>query len=104
MVKYEIKVDLKNSDEIRELIEKSYFEEGISGKIVGKNHYLQIKKEDEANWSLFSELHNATCKVFCEDVIDGSLRFLVDCGEFETIKLFPISIYCIKESDKYIFY
>lgn len=104
MVKYEIKVDLKQSTELRNLIEKSYFEDGFSGKIIGKKHFLEITKEDDVNWTIFKDLHNATCKVFCEDVIDGSLRFLIESGDSDIIKLYPISIYCIREEDRFIFY
>jgi hypothetical protein len=103
MVKHEIRVELEKSNEILSLIEKAYFEEGLGGKILGKEHYLTIDKEDEINWTIFSGLHNTTVKISNTDVIDGTMRFVIDESE-EEIKLYPISIYCIKEDDRYIFY
>jgi hypothetical protein len=103
MIKYEIKVELKKSDEIKSLIEKAYFEEGQMGKILSKNHYLSINESDEVDYSIFKGLNNVTVKISNEDVIDGVMRFLVDETEGD-IRLYPISIYCIKEEDKYIFY
>lgn len=104
MVKYEIKVELTQTEEIRNLIEKSYFEEGFGGKILGKKHYLTITEEDDVNWTIFNGLHNATCKIINEEVIDGTLRFVIEQDSDNLIKLYPISVYCIKEEDKYIFY
>lgn len=103
MVKHEIKVELDKTEQLKQIIEKAYFEEGFGGKILGKNHYLKIEKDDDINYSIFKGLNNVTVKIINEEVIDGSLRFIIDDTE-EQIKLFPISVYCIKESDRYIFY
>lgn len=102
MIKHEIKVELNNSDEIKKIIEKSYFEDGQMGKILGKKHYLTIDESDDINFTIFKGLHNATVKISNQDVIDGNMRFIVDETDGD-IKLYPISVYCIKE-DKYIFY
>ncbi len=103
MIKHEIKVELKKTDEMKSLIEKAYFEEGQMGKILGKNHYLTIPESDEINHTIFKGLNNVTAKIINDDIIDGTMRFLVDESEGE-VRLYPISIYCIKEEDKYIFY
>jgi hypothetical protein len=44
-----------------------------------------------------------TVKIINEEVVDGTLRFVIDDTE-DVIKLYPISVYCIKEEDRYIFY
>lgn len=103
MVKHEIKVELNKTEEIKKIIELAYFEEGFSGKILGKKHHITITKEDDVNWTIFNGLHNATVKVINEEVIDGTMRFVVDETEGE-VRLYPISIYCIKEEERYIFY
>ena len=36
MVKHEIKVELDKTEQIKQIIEKAYFEEGMAGKILGK--------------------------------------------------------------------
>lgn len=102
MIKHEIKVELDKSDELKSIIEKSYFEEGQMGKILGKKHFLTIDASDDINFTIFKGLNNATVKISNVDVIDGNMRFIVDETEGD-IRLYPISVYCIKE-DKYIFY
>jgi len=101
MVKHEIKVELSDSTSIQEIIEKAYFEEGQMGKILGKKHYLTIDESDEINYTIFKGLNNATVKI-TNEIIDGSMRFVIDETEGD-IRLYPISVYCVKEQ-KYSFY
>jgi hypothetical protein len=101
MVKHEIKVEFNNSEVIENLIVKSYFEEGLKGKILGKKNFLRIDESDEINYTIFKGLNNATVKI-TNEIIDGSMRFMVDETEGE-VRLYPISIYCVKE-EKYTFY
>jgi len=103
MIKNEIKVEYFNSEDLRQLIQKTYFDEGQMGKIVGKKHYLVITQADDINWTIFKGLNNVTVKI-TNEIIDGSWRFLIDDTDESEIKLHPISIYCIVEEDKYIFY
>lgn len=102
MTKHEIKVELNKPKELKEVIEKSYFEDGQMGKIMGKKHFLKIDESDDINWTIFKGLHNTTVKISNSEVIDGNIRFLVD-EENGDLRLYPISIYCIKE-EKYTFY
>lgn len=103
MIKHEIKIELDKTEEIRQIIEKAYFEDGFGGKIVGKKHYLTIDESDDINYSIFKGLNNVTVKIINEEVVDGTLRFVIDETDGD-IKLYPISVYCIREEDKYIFY
>lgn len=103
MVKHEIKVELNKTEELKNIIEKAYFEEGFGGKILGKKHFINITKEDDINWTIFNGLHNTTVKIINEEIIDGTMRFVID-EENDEVRLYPISIYCIKEEERYIFY
>lgn len=103
MIKHEIKIELDKTSELSSLIQKAYFEEGLHGKIIGKENYIVIEKQDEINWTIFNGLNNATVKISNSDIIDGTMRFVIDENNDE-IRLYPISIYCIKEEEKYIFY
>lgn len=103
MVKHEIKVEIDKPVEIRNLIEKAYYEEGDHGKILGKNHFIKIDESDDVNYSIFKGLNNATVKISNVDVIDGTMRFMVDENSSE-LRLYPVSVYTIKENNKYIFY
>jgi len=102
MVKYEVKMELDNSDLLKSLIEKAYFEDGNQGKISGKKNSILIDNSFEIYNSL-KELNNSTIKISNQEIIDGTIRFMVTT-EHDSVKLEPISIYCIKEEDKYSFY
>lgn len=103
MIKHEIKVEFSNSEILKSLIEKAYFQEGDRGKILGKENYIKIDDETNVDYIIFKGLNNATVKIYNEDIIDGYLQFLIDETQKE-IRLYPISIYCIKEENKYLFY
>jgi len=104
MVKHEIKVECSATDSLREIIEKAYFIDGLSGKIQGKDNYMVLTEElDDITYSVLKGLHHATIKIVNTDIIDGSMRFIVDESNDE-LRIYPISIYCIKEDEKYIFY
>ena len=104
MIKHEIKVELKNSESLRTIIEKSYFEEGQLGKISSKKNYINVyESEDDVSYAIFKGLNSATTKITNDEVIDGTMRFMIDETNDE-VRLYPVSIYCIKENDKYIFY
>ena len=102
MVKHEIKVELSDSTSIQEIIENTYFEEGQMGKILGKKHYLTNNESDEINYTIFKGLNNATVRI-TNEIIDGSMRFMVDETEGD-IRLYPISVYCIPKGDKELKY
>ena len=72
------------------------------GKILGKKDYLTIDESDDINHVIFKGLNNATVKI-TNEVVDGYMRFMIDETQGD-IRLYPISIYCIKENDKYTFY
>lgn len=103
MIKHEIKVEVSKPEEIKNLIKKAYFDGGNRGKIMGKKHFLEIPKEDDVNYTIFKDLNGATVKVSNTDVIDGTMRFMVDESDGD-VRLYPISIYAIEENSKYIFY
>ena len=102
MVKYEVKIELDNSDLLKSLIEKAYFKNGNSGKINGKKNFITLDSSFEI-YNELKELNNTSIKITNQEIIDGTIRFIITC-EKDIIKLELISIYCIKEDDKYSFY
>lgn len=102
MIKHEIKMEFSNSETIQKVIQKAYFNDGQMGKIKDKTHYLPINEKDDI-CSLLKGLNGSTIKIINEDIIDGNMRFMIDESHGD-IRLYPISIYCIKDNDKYIFY
>ena len=101
-MKHEIKVEFSDSKSLEKLIEKAYFEKGLKGKISGKEHFLKIEESDDVLHTVFKGLNNATVKITNDDVIEGSLRFMIDETSGD-VRIYPISIYCVKE-DRYSFY
>jgi hypothetical protein len=57
MIKHEIKVELNQTDALKTIIEKAYFDEGQMGKIIGKNHFIKIEESDDVNFTIFSGLN-----------------------------------------------
>ena len=104
MIKHEIKVEFSNSETLKSIIQKVYFEEGQMGKILGKNHFITIDEStDGVAYTILKGLNSTTAKIINEEVIDGYMRFMIDETSGE-IRLYPISIYCIQEEERYIFY
>jgi len=105
MIKHEIRVELSNDyiEDLEKIIDKAFFKEGFGGKITdSKKHFIEIK--DDVNLAIFKGLNNATVRIINDDIISGVMRFFVDESN-NGIRLYPISIYCIKvEDDKYSFY
>ena len=101
-MKYELKIDYKKNLELDQVIQKSYFEDGTMGKLVGKKSWLTIHPEDP-DFDLFKGLSNHTVKLINEELIEGSFRCIVD-EQQDGVTLHPISNYCIVQDGKYSFY
>ena len=101
-MKYELKIEYKDKSQLDQVIKKSYFEDGTKGKLIGQKSSLKILKDDPL-FIVFKGLNNMTAKILNEDLIDGSVRCVVDENS-EEIKLFPVNPYCIIEDEKYSFY
>lgn len=101
-MKYEIKIDFKDAQQLQEVIQSSYFEDGTLGKLVGKKSFLTIPQEDPL-FIVFKGLNNMTVKLTNESLIDGSMRCVIDEGS-DKVSLYPINNFCIVEDEKYSFY
>jgi hypothetical protein len=103
MIKHEIKVEFSNTEVLKNLIKKAYFEEGYMGKITGKENYIKVDESvDDIAYTIFRGLNSVTAKI-TNEVVDGAMRFMIDETQGE-VRLYPISIYCIEEDGRYIFY
>jgi hypothetical protein len=100
-MKNELKIEFDSSNGLKELIQKAYFEKNNMGKLMGK-HKLEISKDDIV-WTILNGMNNLPIKVLNPDIIDGSLRCMVDETN-NIVSVIPTSIYCIIEKGKYIFY
>ena len=90
-MKSEIKVEFNNNEILKHLIQKAYFEEGQKGRLSGQKNYIELTPQvDDILHTIVKGLHNATIKISNQDMIDGTLRFIIE-DENNTIKLFPIS-------------
>ena len=101
-MKYELKIEFKDNQQLEKVIQKSYFEDGTLGKLVGKKDYITIGSEDPL-FIIFRGLNNITVKILNEEMIDGTMRCVVD-EKTDIINLYPVNNYCIVEDKKYSFY
>jgi hypothetical protein len=101
-MKYELKIEYRDKVQLDNVIKESYFNTGTKGKLVGKKISLKISKEDPL-FIVFKGLNNMTAKIINEDIIDGSVRCVVD-ETSDMINLYPVNPYCILEDEKYSFY
>lgn len=103
MTKHEVKVEMVQKEPILEVIEKAYPREN-QGKINGKENFMIIDDSNE-NFSIFKGLNGSTVKISNQEIIDGTMRMIVEEVD-NKVKLFPISIYCMKDENqgRYIFY
>ncbi len=100
-MKHEMRIEFERKNELKSVINKSYFVDN-NGKLVGQKHRLKVDKKDPI-YIMLKGLNNMTIRIINEDIIDGCARFVVD--EHPTfVYLYPCSIYCIIENDKYSFY
>jgi hypothetical protein len=67
-----------------------------------KNYIIVDEKIDDVAYTIFKGLNSTTAKI-TNEIIDGTMRFMIDETQGE-VRLYPISIYCIQENGKYIFY
>ena len=104
-MKSEIKVEFNNKEILNNLIQKAYFDEGQKGRLSGQKNYIELTPQmDDILHTIVKGLNNATIKITNSDIIDGSFRFIIEDID-DTIKLFPISMFCIvDENKKYSFY
>ena len=100
-MKNEIKIQFDDSKKLSKVIQRSYFEDGTLGKL-SKKDTLTIPKEDVL-YTILKGMNNLTVKVLNAELVDGSMRFIIT-EKNDKITLSPISIYCIKEGDRYSFY
>lgn len=101
-MKQEIRIELTENRLLDNIIKKCYFEDDNLGKIRGNENFIEVPKANERH-NEFIGLDNNTVKIENEDLIDGILRCLIK-EDGDVIKLYPVSIYCIVEHKKYIFY
>ena len=71
-MKYELKIEFKDNQQLEKVIQKSYFEDGTLGKLIGKKDYITIGSEDPL-FIIFRGLNNITVKILNEEMIDGSI-------------------------------
>ena len=104
-MKNELKVEFSNKEILKNLIQKSYFEEGQKGRLIGQNNFIEVDPQvDDVVYTVAKGLHNATIKLTNSELIDGTFRFIVE-DQNDSVKLIPISMYCvIDENEKYSFY
>lgn len=97
-----MKIEFNDKKQLKQLIEKCYFDEN-NGKLKNSDNYLIISKT-EPLYIMLRGLNNMTVRITNTQIIDGCSRFVIDESDSETVRLYPCSIYCIVDQGKYSFY
>lgn len=101
-MKYDLKIEHNDIISLEDIINKCYFDNN-TGKLSNKdNNHIDINNDNE-NHYLFKGLNNIIVRLINSEIIEGYMKFVVS-EENDIIKLYPCSIYCIVEDDKYSFY
>lgn len=96
-MKYELRIEIKDTNLLLELIKNSY----KNGILTDKNQKLTYSK-DTYIYNLCKGLTNLTARLYNENIIDGTAKFIV-VEEEDGVNLYPCSIYCEYENNKYTF-
>ncbi len=103
-MKFEMKVELEDRQALDNLIQGVYFDDLRNGKLSNKEKMaLKVAKNDPLS-ILFRGLDNTIVRGYNNDLIEGTMRFVVNESGPEHIELIPCSVYCVIENDKYSFY
>jgi hypothetical protein len=102
-MKHELKIEFKEKERLEELIQESYFKDSSMGKLIGKKHSILIKNEDPL-FIVFKGLNNNTIRLMNDEMMEGTMRFIVVQDNDYEVNLFPINNYCIIQDKKYSFY
>lgn len=97
-----MKIEFDKKKELESVIKKSYFSDE-NGKLCSKKTFLKIEKKDPI-YIMVKGLNNMTVRITNQEIVDGTVRFIVDDTHENYIHLIPCSIYCIVENEKYSFY
>ena len=99
-MKSEIKVEINNSELILNFFDKCYKD----GRIQNESNSILIKKSDDKDlFDLLKDSDGIIARLTNKDVIDGFCRFLVEKNS-KGVKLYSMSINCISDQDRFIFF
>lgn len=97
-MKHELKIEYKDTKYLTNLIKKIY----TNGILSDKTQKITFLKDTD-NYNLCMGLTNLVVKINNNDIIDGSMRFIIGDETENEISLYPISIYCEYCDKKYLF-
>jgi hypothetical protein len=95
-----IKFKYEETNELENLIQKTYFAEGKNGVKSKENNYLILNEDNIYHKILKGTTYDVKLK---NDIINGSMLFKKE-ENAEEIKLVPESSFCIKKDGLYHFY
>lgn len=102
-MKFELKIEYHDDSVLDNLIKEVYFTKETPGKISNKKNRNIVIDKDDPLYIVFKGLDKLTTKLCNINLIDGSMRFIIN-EDLDNISLEPCSIYCVIENEKYSFY
>jgi len=96
-MRHELKTEFKDTKTLLQFIKKCY----SNGVLIDKNQKMAFEKESHIN-NMCKGLTNLTIRLWNDEIIDGTIRFIIE--EYgEEVFLHPCSIIYEMENDKYSF-
>ena len=96
-MKHEIKIEFKDTKLLLEFIKSTY----SNGYLSDRTKKLDFDKDTNI-FALCKGLSNHTVRLWNEEIIDGSLRLIIQEGK-ENVSLFPCSICYEMDNTKFSF-
>ena len=97
MMKYELKIEFREIDIFVSFLKKTY----QNGVLFDRTQQLEFDKDSNI-YSICKGLANLCVRLSNDELIDGSLRFIITESE-DKIFLTPCSLYYEYENNKYSF-
>ena len=96
-MKHEIKIEFKDTKLLLEFIKSTY----NNGNLSDRTKKLDFDKDTQV-FTLCKGLSNHTVRFWNDDIIDGSLRLIIQENK-DSVSLYPCSIHYEMDNDKFSF-
>lgn len=103
-MKTEIRINIDNSDMLKEIFENAYFENGSNGRLSNYSDDKLVIEPTHEFYGILTDLTNMECRITNDDIITGTAKFIIVEKNEDGIYLKPTSLFCIKEDGIYNFY
>jgi len=96
-MRYDLKIEIKDTKFFLDFLKRAYKD----GVLLDSKQKITFDK-DSFVFPLCKGLTNLTARLYNEEIVDGTARFIISENE-DNIEMYPCSLYCEFENNKYSF-